>query len=245
MGERIDYWRWWGRIKEDERAWNKIGIAALLFLSSMIIPYVGQIVVVGWGVATLRRAVAGQPGLADLDFDMEQLINYLDIGFKAFLVQLVWSLPFIAAFLLVIPAIFVMEASLAAGLVVMGLLTLLIAAFSIFMMVFMQGALLRVELSDKLGEGFAWREILAYTQRHFWLFFVTSMAGALIALPLALLGYVACFVGVFVAVPIITIVQADLLAQGYVIARNRGDDSVPVDGQLVTSLGGDVHKVFE
>ena len=71
---------------EDPDWLKKIALAALVTL----IPVVGQFFIMGWGLEITRRVIKGEPTLLpDLDFGKN-----LGTGFKAWVISLVYSIPF-------------------------------------------------------------------------------------------------------------------------------------------------------
>ena len=90
----MEYLRGWRAMRQDPEWLKKIGVGALVTLSGMCIPIVGQIVLVGWTSLILRRAVSGVDApLPRLDLDFDYLSKLLNVGFKGFLARLLWSLP--------------------------------------------------------------------------------------------------------------------------------------------------------
>ena len=65
---------------------KKVGLAALIFL----IPVVGQIIVIGWGLEITRRVINNETELLP---DWNDFGGYLSKGFQGFVVTLAFSLP--------------------------------------------------------------------------------------------------------------------------------------------------------
>ena len=65
---------------------KKVGLAALIFL----IPIIGPITVMGWGLEITRRVINNQ---TDLLPDWSDFGGYLSKGFQGFVVSLAFSLP--------------------------------------------------------------------------------------------------------------------------------------------------------
>jgi hypothetical protein len=77
---------------------SKAGWGSALLLSSMCIPFLGQVVVHGWAAQSVRRAaITGEaaPAPARLEWNTEYLTRLLGPGFRILIAQFVWSLPLI------------------------------------------------------------------------------------------------------------------------------------------------------
>lgn len=83
----MDFGKAFSYVFEDPDWFKKVGIASLVGL----IPIIGQLVVMGFALQTARNVMRGEiRPLADLDFSSQ-----LGLGFKSFVVALVYSLPLI------------------------------------------------------------------------------------------------------------------------------------------------------
>lgn len=81
----MDFGRAFTFVFDDPDWLRKIAINALIGL----IPIIGAIYLLGWGLEVTRRIVThSSEQLPDVDFG-----TYLNYGFKAFVVSLVWTLP--------------------------------------------------------------------------------------------------------------------------------------------------------
>ena len=73
---------------QDSEWLKKVGIAAAIFL----IPVIGPIIAMGWGLEITRRVINNQ---TDLLPDWSDFGGYVSKGFQAFVVTLVFSLPYL------------------------------------------------------------------------------------------------------------------------------------------------------
>ncbi|UJR82618.1 DUF4013 domain-containing protein [Sandaracinus amylolyticus] len=176
----MDYLRGLRRLREDPDWLSKIGVGSLLLLSASIIPFLGQIVLAGWGAVMVRRAVSGtETPMPRLDLDFDYLGKLLSTGFKAFLAMMIWGLP--AGILigtgvacLYAGAIATMIGGAAAGgdggmgglgaLCAFGVGFPLLIAVSIVLQLPAQMAGIRAELADDLNAGLQFREVLDMTK---------------------------------------------------------------------------------
>ena len=82
----MEFGRAFSYIQEDPDWLKKVGVAALIFL----IPLVGPITVMGWGLELTRRVIRHEPEVLP---DWTNFSDYLMLGLKAWVVGLVFGLP--------------------------------------------------------------------------------------------------------------------------------------------------------
>lgn len=88
----MEYLKGWRVMREDPEWMRKTFFVGLL----MFVPVLGPIIATGWRALILRRAVSGQHSpLPRFDFDFDYMGKLLNVGFKGFLANLLWSLPMI------------------------------------------------------------------------------------------------------------------------------------------------------
>ena len=228
----------------------------LLVMSILLmIPTVGQIVVIGWGALFLRGIVRGRPDgwSPPLRFDFDYLVKLADPGFKGWLVQIAWSLPIVfIAFTLFgcvwgIMVVGIAGAASAAqhsggGAGIAGLLPCLFPILWLIMMPIILAAqvpsmfaAIRAELTNELKDGFQFGEVMAMTKLMFREAFVGLLIITAVSIPLVLLGELACFVGIFVAMYALYYVRVYFQAQLYQLYLQKGgaplnvaSDEIPV-----------------
>lgn len=178
----MDYLRGLRRLREDPDWLSKIGVGSLLLLSAWVIPFLGQVVLAGWGAVIVRRAVSGQETpLPRLELDFDYLGKLLGGGFKVFLAGLIWGLPatiliMSGVFCLYFGAVFTAIGGAAAGgeagagLGGLGMLCAFGVGFPLLMLVSLliqmpaQMAVIRAELADDLNGALQFGPVLEMTR---------------------------------------------------------------------------------
>jgi hypothetical protein len=179
----MDYLRGLRLLRDDPEWVSKIAVGSLLLLSATFIPFVGQIVLTGWGAVITRRAVSGhEVPLPRLDIDLDYYVQLLGAGLKVLLAMLIWGLPAGLLFAsgvgcLYFGAISVVVGGAAAGgeagagIGGMGMICAFFVGFPLLMLfgllvqLPMQMAAIRVELSDNVNAALEFGEVLDMTKR--------------------------------------------------------------------------------
>ena len=231
------------RVFRDDPDWGKKTLTGmLLFLSTMMIPMLGQVVLVGWQALILRRAVKGEDTpLPRLDFDTQYLGKLLGIGFKGFIVRFVWSLPVIVlaggfgvcAYAGVIAAavggsaggddeagMIAMACCCGGSLVLMPLFVLASIPAAV--------AAMRAELTDDMNQGLRFGEVMQMTKAMFRPLFMGSLVLWVVGSLLGILGLLACYVGAFAVAVAGLAAQAHFVAQVYLAWLEQGGEPLPV-----------------
>ncbi len=205
---------------------------SLSFLSTAVIPVIGQLIVFGYQFEIIE-ALHLRPGTQYPDFDLNRLLDYLVRGFWVFLITLVVSVAFLPVILgvIVLVALMVGGAAAAGGeesagvamLVVVPLAFLLIVGVGVLMNLVMMPFMLRAGLTQDFGQAFdlafarqfvnlMWREMILAG-----LFFFAAFV------LLELVGLALFCVGIFVTIPVGMLLQAHLILQLYQLhlARER------------------------
>ncbi len=174
-----------------DRDWpTKLIVATLALISGLFIPLLGQILVLGWIALVTRRAARTDEGpLPRLDFDIDHLLKVLEPGAKAGLALLVWTVPAIAVGLALLGCVYTaitlglagsvaltvaLQQPAALGLGALAWVCGVWATFPIYLVVVALAALpasiamLRVELTDQLEEGFRFGEVMQMTRLLLW-----------------------------------------------------------------------------
>jgi len=149
--------------------WLKKSALAML---GMLVPYVGAIVVMGYGLEYMR-GVAWRKD--DKLPEWSDLARYLKTGFGAFVVSLVYSLPVIIVLSIVTFIPFIIFATSSSGEAYVVAFAIIIALLSMPLSLawaaLTQGGILRFAAYDKIGEGLRVQEVLASvakTKGAFW-----------------------------------------------------------------------------
>jgi len=251
------YFRGFGVFFKDPEWGSKLLVGSLVVLSAMIIPVVGQVALLGWAALVTRRAIQdhGEGPLPRLDFDFGWLGKLVGIGFKPFLVNFLWRLPamfltfglvFCMYFSMIAAAISGAESArhggshaggAAAGgvMVFIGIAFIVLIPILIALQIPAQAAMLRVEATDDLNAGMKFKEVLAMTKLVFKELLIGNFLIALVSIPLALVGMLLCYVGIFPVVVLLVVVQAHFMAQVYERYLEKGGEplTIPPDPELV------------
>ena len=218
----------------------------VLLAVCQLIPIVGPIVGLGYQFfvveALHRRTHVTYP-----DFDFNRFGDYLLRGVWPFLVSLIVAMILVPLFyaVMIVGVLVVAGAAAAAGPdwggVVGGVLGLImffgLFAFGLGLNFVIQPMFLRAGLSQDFGQAFnfsfvkdfcarVWKEMLA-----FWLFVMVT--GMLVALA----GFVACFVGMYVAIAVLILAQAHGLFQLYELHLSRGGMPIPLKTEVPRYAG--------
>jgi hypothetical protein len=207
---------------EDPDWLKKIGIAALVLL----IPLVGPIVVMGWGLEITRRVInldpSPLPGWDDFG-------SYLSKGFQAFVVSLVYILPLLLVVGCGQLVAFGSTAALGnnmdsdtAGLlftavgVCSGCLAVILG---IAAGLFVPAALGRLAETGQLGAALRFNEVFAIFRAAPGPYILSILVVALAAMVLSPIGTLVCGVGALVTSAVISVFSSHLYGQAYNIAK--------------------------
>lgn len=199
---------------KDEDWLRKVLINGLIGL----IPVVGQMYLLGWGLEVTRRVAVNQyTVLPDTDFGA-----YLRRGFQAFVVAMVYSVPI---WLFVIPIVVIPVIGANGGMDDQTLATVsmisslccggLIFLYSVLLGFLLQVAFAHVAVRDSLGAGLRVAEIFQLFKAAMgpWLLaFVGTLVASFAA---SLIGSIACGIGVIFTMAIYFPVMGHLYGQAY------------------------------
>ena len=200
---------------------KKVGTAALVFL----IPVIGQMIVLGWGLEITRRVITDHPEPLP---DWSDFSGYLSRGFQVTVVSLAYALP---AFLLIICGqlgsvglTFVAansNSNLVGGMVtavsilLSCVLIILFIALS-FLIPVAEGVL--AETGD-MKSAFHFTEIFGLLRAAPAAYLLVSLGSVLAGLVLLPVGFIICFVGVYISAAFIIAIRCHLTGQAYKIAK--------------------------
>lgn len=244
----MQYLRGWRALRSDPQWLGKVGVGSLVMLIATCIPIVGQIVLVGWSTLMLRRAVSGQDTpLPRLDFDFHYLMKLFNVGFKAFLAQLLWSLPLYAiAFGSVCCLYAGMGGALAAvgatgggtgtelrvffGVMCLGVgLIFAAGAVALASMMPMVVAVMRAEISDDVSAAMRFKEVID-TTRLIWKELLTGllMLGLIWYAAVVFIGIFTLYVGLFPGAVIFRVIVTYWQAELYQAYLRKGGQPLPI-----------------
>jgi len=188
----MDFARPFTFVFEDEKWLEKIALVAIVSL----IPVVGILVLLGWGLDITRRVIRDErPWLPELDFG-----RHLGDGFKGFIIGLVYSVPMIVlAILSTIFGVALDNASSDFASVILVLLmvcvVLLIFLYGLVLNLLAPAAYARFAATDTLRAAFqfgeVWRTVTGNPGGYLIVLLATILCGFV-----AGLGSIACVVGV-------------------------------------------------
>jgi Protein of unknown function (DUF4013) len=205
----------------DDPDWlKKVAINALIGL----IPFIGQIYLLGWGLEVARRVATGSgTPLPDVDF-----ATFLGHGFKAFVVSLVYTLPILVV---AIPVAIIIAIAGGAGMdgdamgVILAVVNLigglLGLVYGLFMGLVLPAALTRAVVFDSIGAGLDFRTVLGIVRAApsaYLLTLVGTFAAAMLA---ALAGGIACGIGVIFTAALQQVVTGHFYGQAYLQGATR------------------------
>ncbi len=219
-----------------------------LFLLVWVVPILGWLVVMGWLSYGARRAIARlTPVLLPPTADIATLLDYLEQGFKAVVVSLVWSLP---AFALTLAAVGCLYFGLVATMisavagadgtqgmsmaliplmfcgafVLLGVLSVLNAVLSLPA----AAAALRSEISGLFSSGFEASAVMDMVRLVFrdWLFNLVLLAIASVIM--VMLANALPIVGIFVSTFLVTIMRVFAVVSVYEKYLAAGGQPMPM-----------------
>lgn len=234
----MEYFRGFSVFFDDPDCVRNLLLASLLLFSSSFIPFVGQMIVIGWAGFIVRETVRGrlQP-VPRLDFDVDLLLRQLELGFKMMVVRFAWSVvlffPLIVVWVvgLIAAGAFSSGGSAGGGFVLLALLCggLLTVAWCLVGGVFIWLAALRTAITGKLGDGFAVGVVLAMCRTLFGEAVLAAIVLAFAGIVLTALGVLLLFIGVFPATALVMVLQAHVGAQLYERWLDQGGDPLPIE----------------
>ncbi|MBN1373100.1 MAG: DUF4013 domain-containing protein [Anaerolineaceae bacterium] len=209
----MDFGRAFSYVFQDPDWVKKVLLAALISL----IPIVGQLYLVGWGLAVAQRIIRGQQDLLpEIEFG-----EHLGRGFKAAIIGLVYALPAIlfATPIWLFPIIGVSaEMSEETLSIVTLILSLccggLVLIYSILMALMVPAATGNFLASGRLGAAFNFGQVFGLVRAAPGPYLMVLLGSIIVGL-IAPLGSIACAVGVFVTAAYGTLITSHLIGQAY------------------------------
>jgi len=198
---------------QDEKWIEKILIAAVL----SIIPIIGWFALLGWAVEIGRRVINGEE---EILADWSDFGGMLTLGFKAWLVSLIFSIPLIVVWLPfgAATALFGSTSEDAAAVLISVISLCFICfafAYSIALLFFIPASYGRLAASDgELGDALNLREIWNMIRSAPGAYLIVLL-GYLVASFIASLGIIVCVIGMFVTGAYAAAVSGHLFGQAY------------------------------
>jgi len=232
--DRLQYLRMYQYIFENPNWVTNVLLAAVC----CVIPVIGPLVVLGYQyeivIALLMTGGRRYP-----DFDFNRFADLLMRGLWPFLVQLVASLVLMVPLMVVIMVPFFILMALVAnahgndamgiiavfGFIAWGLLIIPLSILPAMVLIPMQ---IRAGLAMDFAVAFNFGWITDFVKKTWLEMFLGLLFVSFTAMLLAMLGYVACIVGLFVVMPLIYLAQAHLLYELYLLFLSRGGEAVAI-----------------
>ena len=199
---------------EDKDWIKKLGIGALL----MIIPFIGWLVVAGWGIEITKRVIQHDPQPLP---DWSDFGGYLVKGLQVFVIGLVYALPIILVNICQQGVtLFGQQGDTTDETILMAVTVLAVCfgcvsfIYSIFLGFILPAALGNFAATGQMGAGFRFGEVFGLV-RAAPVAYLLALLGGFVASLIASLGLILCVIGIlFTAVYAYTI-NAHLYGQAY------------------------------
>ena len=215
-------------IFEDPRWVTKLLVGTLVLIASSLLMFVlvgilGYFIVMGYALETLRNVRNGET--TPMPEWRDRWGEWLVAGFKLFVATFVWALPaVIFGFLMFVPAI-MMDSNqdfwAAMGGLGLVCLSCLMFLWVIVVLLAQPAIYIRVAEKDSIGAALQFGSMLRFTREHIGDVLVATIVYVIAALVVStvgsLVGTLLCFVGLFVTIPLASLItyliQAHLYAQ--------------------------------
>ncbi len=220
---------------EDPDWLKKVGIAAVVIL----IPVIGSIVLMGWGLEITRRVINNDPQPLP---DWSNFSSFLSNGFKAFVAVLAYIFPIFLIYGCGIALTFGVAA--AAGNnsnnsdTVGGIATVVMLCMYCFVILFALGAGLiippalgNLAATGELSAAFRFNEVFGLLRAAIGPYLLSVLAIAVAAIILSPIGSVICGIGVLVTSAYLTAISSHLYGQAYNVAK-AAQGAAPVTSSM-------------
>jgi hypothetical protein len=208
----------------------------LLTTLCMLIPVIGGLIAIGYQFEVVSMLLLTQ-GARYPDFNFNRFADYLMRGLWPFLVQLIASFVLTPVFFVIIgvPLLALLGTAGAAGeegasvvlLVGIPVVVLLSVLLSIPVMMLLVPPMLRAGLAQDFAEGFNFGWVMHFLKKTWKEMFLGLLFLSFSAAILGMLGVLACYVGLFVVMPLVILAQGHLYYQLYVLYLSRGGTPIP------------------
>jgi hypothetical protein len=241
----MQYMRSYNYIFENPNWLMNVVWGGLCFLSATVIPYVGQLVYLGYQIEVLEALTLNR-GTRYPDFDINRFGDYLGRSIWPFLAALVAGLVMVPVMLILMFVTIFGCAGIGAavgggggngeigGIIAMlGMILgfLLTMAIAIGMNIVVMPMMIRAGLAQEFGAAFEFGWIKDFLKKTWVEMILAMLFLGITSLLLSLLGMLACFVGLFAVIPIVSLAQAHLWYQLYMLYLSRGGTPVPLKPQ--------------
>lgn len=218
----MDFARSFTFVFEDPDWIKKVALIALI----SIIPVVGMLVALGWGLDAGRRLIRRTtPLLPELDFG-----GQLTLGFQSFVIGLVYAIP---TLILALPLMFLpliatsssdqnASSALAGAASIVSLCCIgLLALYGLLMLVLIPAAHGNFLATGRLSSAFKFNEIFGLLRAAPGAYLLVLLGGVLGGI-IGPLGGIACVVGALLTSAYVMVAMGHLYAQAYLAALTNG-----------------------
>jgi hypothetical protein len=208
---------------------------------AILVPIVGPIVLIGYQFEILEKMhVAGDDSYPD--FDTNRLGKYLGRGVWPFLIQLIVQMVLGMligvswAFVMIVTALASANNEQAAGaifLIVVCCMLLVTVIVNLLLPLVMIPVLLRAGLTQDFAASFSMDFVREFVGKMWVEMVLTQLFLMVTGLILGVIGFLACFIGIYPAVALISFAHAHLLHQLYELYLQRGGSEIPLKAEPV------------
>lgn len=216
-----------------EKKWLTI----LLLSVCMLIPIVGQMVIIGY---LFRRYAGERAGIPAADFDFAHFGEHLKAGLWPMVCSLVASLVVVPVIMLAMVPMFLGPILAPENEVIIAISillgVLLYTATLLIAVILITPIQLRSGLMMDFKAGFSKTFIFDFLRKVGGSLFLWWILLTIIVVPLALIGYLALFVGVYVVMAWSQAAMMHLLFQHYDLYLSRGGKAIEINPELLAPL---------
>ncbi len=216
-----------------EKKWLTI----LLLSICVLIPVVGQMVIIGY---LFRRNLGERAGIPATDFDFAHFGEHLKAGLWPTVCSLVASLVMIPLIMLAMVPMFLApilapenEVVIVTSILLGGLLYIVTLLSTVILIVPIQ---LRSGMMMDFKAGFSKTFVFDFLKKVGGSLLLWWFVLAVIMMPLAMIGYLALFVGVYVVIIWSQVTMMHLLFQHYDLYLSRGGTAIEINPELLAPL---------
>ncbi len=220
---------------EDEKWIEKIGIGGLVSL----IPILGNFLVIGYFVELVRRVRQHEPEPLPAWDDWG---GKLADGFKLFVVYLVWGLPLIILyFLILIPMMIAGDSDTGSTIASLFALCFGCFAFLYAIVLWLASPAITIKFAEtgEIGAGFQVGEILNFTKSHLGEIIVVVLVSLVAYLIAGLIGAILCLIGMIFTYFWAGLVQYHMMAQ---IGLEEAEPQRPLETLSSQEVAGELEE---
>jgi hypothetical protein len=219
----MDFGKAFTYVFDDEEWLKKIGLGGLLAL----IPVFGFFVVLGWGVEITKRVIKGDPEVLP---EWDDFGGFLSMGFQAFLIFFVYTLPVILISICTSLPFFFKGADNSFN-VAFGFVAVCFSCVSLFYSLaaylVLPAAIGKFAATGELSEAFKLAEIFKVVKDNLGDYGLVLLGG-LVASFVGSLGSIACLIGVIFTMVYSVAINGHLWGQAYLVS-GAGTPAAPVE----------------